>query len=66
MQRTNIAANELTNISSVTPSKVYNLLDKSQHNVSITTIKILYDGLEMSLGEFFSSEEFDSLEQEIE
>lgn len=61
-----IAANELANISGVTPSTVYSLLDERRQNVSITTIKILCDGLEMSLGEFFSSSEFDNLEQEIQ
>lgn len=52
-----IAANELANISGVTPSTVYSLFDERRQNVSITTIKILCDGLEMSLGEFFSSPE---------
>lgn len=61
-----IAANELANISGVTPSTVYSLFDERRQNVSITTIKILCDGLEMSLGEFFSSTEFDNLEQELE
>lgn len=61
-----IAANELANISGVTPSTVYSLFDDNRKNVSIATIKILCDGLDMSLGEFFSSPEFDSLEQEIE
>ncbi|MCC3350791.1 helix-turn-helix domain-containing protein [Ruminococcus albus 8] len=61
-----IAANELANISGVTPSTVYSLFDENRHNVSIKTIKILCDGLEISLGEFFSSSEFDELEQEIE
>ena len=61
-----IAANELANISGVTPSTVYSLLDERRQNVSITTIKILCDGLEISLGEFFSSPEFDNLEQELE
>ena len=60
-----IATNELANISGVTPSTVYSLFSEERRNVSITTIKILCDGLEISLGEFFSSPEFDSLEQEI-
>jgi hypothetical protein len=47
-------------------STVYSLFDDSRKNVSITTIKILCDGLDISLGEFFSSSEFDELEQEIE
>lgn len=61
-----IVANELANISGVTPSTVYSLFDDTRKNVSITTIKILCDSLDMSLGEFFSSPEFDSLEQEIQ
>lgn len=60
-----IATNELANISGVTPSTVYSLFDEKRRNVSITTIKILCDGLEITLGEFFSSKEFDELEQEI-
>lgn len=61
----NISANELANISGVTPSTVYSLFDEKRHNVSIVTIKILCDGLDISLGKFFSSPEFDALEQEL-
>ena len=61
-----IAPNQLANISGITPSTLYSLLDDSRKNVSITTIKILCDGLEMTLGEFFTSPEFNELEQEIE
>ena len=60
-----IAANELANISGVTPSTVYSLFDDKRQNVSITTIKMLCDGLDMTLGEFFSTPEFEELEQEI-
>ena len=60
-----IAANELANISGMTPSTVYSLFDEKRKNVSITTIKILCDGLEISLGDFFSSKEFEELEQEL-
>lgn len=62
----NIVPNELANISGITPSTVYSLFNEKRKNVSITTIKILCDGLEISLGEFFSSPEFDNLDQEIE
>ena len=61
-----IAANELANRSGVTPSTVYSLFDEKRKNVSITTIKILCDGLDLSLGAFFSSPEFEHLEQEIQ
>ena len=60
-----IKANELANLSGVTPSTVYSMLDASRKDISIITIKKLCDGLDMSLGEFFSTPEFDALEQEI-
>ena len=60
-----IKANELANLSGVTPSTVYSMLDSSRRDVSITTIKKLCDGLDLTLGEFFSTQEFDELEQEI-
>ena len=61
----NIKINELANISGVTPSTAYSMMDESRRDVSITTIKKLCDGLEITLGEFFSTAEFDNLEQEI-
>lgn len=61
-----IKANELANLSGVTPSTVYSLLDEKRRDVSIRTIKKLCDGLGITLGEFFSAPEFDSLEQEIQ
>lgn len=60
-----IKANELATLSGVTPSTVYSMLDASRRDVSIVTIKKLCDGLEITLGEFFSTPEFDELEQEI-
>ena len=61
----NIKINELANISGVTPSTAYSMMDSSRRDVSIRTIKKFCDGLEITLGEFFSTEEFDSLEQEL-
>ena len=60
-----ITVNELANLSGITPSTVYSLLDVRRRDVSIITIKKLCDGLEMTLGEFFSTPEFDGLEQEL-
>ena len=60
-----ISPNELANISGITPSTVYSLLDQRRRDVSISTIKKLCDGLEITLGSFFSTPEFDSLEQEL-
>lgn len=61
----NMKINELANISGVTPSTAYSMLDERRRDISITTIKKFCDGLEITLGEFFSTDEFDSLEQEI-
>ena len=61
----NITMNELANISGVTPSTAYSMLDESRRDISILTIKKFCDGLEITLGDFFSTDEFDNLEQEI-
>ncbi len=60
-----IKANELATLSGVTPSTVYSMMDERRRDLSILTIKKLCDGLDMTLGEFFSTPEFDALEQEI-
>lgn len=60
-----IKPNELATSSGVTPSTVYSMLDSRRRDVSIVTIKKLCDGLDITLGKFFSSPIFDSLEQEI-
>ena len=65
MTQRNIRPNELANLSGVTPSTVYSMLDDRRKELSINTIKKLCDGLEITLGEFFSTEMFDNLEQEI-
>lgn len=61
----NIKPNELATLSGLTPSTVYSVLDSRRKDISIVTIKKLCDGLDLTLGEFFSTPEFDALEQEI-
>ena len=61
-----IRINELANISGVTASTAYSMLDARRRDISIITIKKFCDGLDISLSEFFSSPIFDSLEQEIQ
>ena len=61
-----IAINELAGISGVSPSTVYSILDARSKNPGTVTIKKLCDGLEITLGQFFSTPEFDALEQEIQ
>ena len=61
----NIKINELANLSGVTPSTAYSMMDAARRDISIITIKKFCDGLDITLGEFFSAPEFDNLEQEI-
>lgn len=58
--------NELATLAGVTPSTVYSMMDARRRDVSIVTIKKLCDGLEITLGTFFSAPEFEALEQEIQ
>lgn len=61
----NIKINELAYRSGVTPSTAYSMMDPKRRDISIVTIKKFCDGLDITLGDFFSTPEFDALEQEI-
>lgn len=61
----NIAINALANISGVSPSTVYSMLNEKSKNPGVISIKKLCDGLEISVREFFDCDLFDGLEQEI-
>lgn len=61
----NITINKLATLSALPPSSVKNILYRKSQNPKLLTIKMLCDGLDITLGEFFSSPEFDGLEQEI-
>ena len=61
----NIAVNTLANISGVSPSTVYSILNEKSQNPGVVSIKKICDGLNISIREFFDSELFDGLEQEI-
>jgi transcriptional regulator with XRE-family HTH domain len=64
-EKKNISINKLANISGVPPSTLKNILYKKSNNPGVVTIKKLCDGFGITLGEFFSTKEFDILEQEI-
>ena len=64
-QKQNIKINELAYRSGVTPSTAYSMMDPKRRDISIVTIKKFCDGLGITLGEFFSTTDFDDLEQEI-
>ena len=65
MKEKNMKTNELANRAGVTPSSVYSMLDPRRKEVSVNLVKKLCDGLEMTMGQFFSAKVFDDLEQEI-
>ena len=60
-----ITINKLATESGVAPSTIKNVLYGKSTNPGIVTLKKLCDGLEISLIDFFNTEEFANLEQEI-
>ena len=60
-----ISLNKLANLSGLSPSSLKNILYGKSQNPTIRTVKIICDGLGITLGDFFSTAEFNSLEQEI-
>lgn len=57
--------NKLATESGVAPSTIKNVLYGKSQNPGIVTLKMLCDGLEITLTDFFDTEEFRKLEQEI-
>ncbi len=64
-QERNITPNKLSTISGMTQSTINNIINTGSKNPTISTIKKICDGLEISLSEFFDDDIFNSLEQEI-
>ena len=61
----NITVNAMSNHAGVTQSTVNDIVNGTTYNAGVATIKKLCDGLNISVREFFDSELFDDLEQEI-
>lgn len=61
----NLTPNGLSNIAAVPQSTIKSILNGESRNPGAVTIKKLCDGFDITLGEFFSTKEFDELEQEI-
>ena len=60
-----ITINKLSNISGVTQSTVNNIVCGRNNSTTISTIKKLCDGLDISIQDFFDSPVFNNLDQEI-
>ena len=61
----NISINKLSTISGVTQSTVNNIVSGRNHSTTVSTIQKLCDGLGITIDEFFHSDLFAGLEQEI-
>ena len=61
----NITLNKLAIISGVTQSTLNNIMSGRNNSTTVSTVKKLCDGLEISIIEFFDSGIFEGLEQEI-
>ena len=62
----NLSVNALARLSALPPGTVKNILNGASRNPGIVTLKILCDGLGISLSDFFDTPSFRGLEQEIQ
>ncbi len=60
-----ITVNKLANISGVTQSTVNDIVNHKAKNIGVVTIKKLCDGLDMTITDFFDTDTFRELEQEL-
>ena len=61
-----ISINRLSSMSGVTQSTVNNIVSGRNHSTTISTIKKLCDGLGITIEDFFHSDLFRELDQEIQ
>ena len=61
----NITINKLSTMSGITQSTLNNIVSGRNNSTTISTIKKICDGLEITIIDFFNSPLFEELEQEI-
>ncbi len=64
-KKNRITVNKLSTICGITQSTLNNIISGRNNSTTIATIKKICDGLEISIADFFNSNIFDNLEQEI-
>lgn len=64
-QEQDISINALCTRSGVTQSTVNNIISRRNNSATISTIKKLCDGLGITIQDFFNSDLFSNLEQEV-
>ena len=62
----NITVNKLATISGITQSTLNNIVSGRNNSTTVSTVKKICDGLEISVQEFFDDDLFKDLEQEIQ
>ena len=65
-EKKKITPNALSYIAGVPQSTIKSILNNESKNPGIVTIKKICDGLEISIPNFFNTDIFGNLEQEIE
>ena len=65
LEERKMSIHKLAMESAVAPSSIKNILYGKSQNPGIVTIKLLCDGFGISLTDFFNTENFKKLEQEI-
>ncbi len=61
----NLSVNKLSSISGVTQSTVNNIISGRNNSTTVSTLQKLCDGLGITIQDFFRSDLFVGLEQEI-
>lgn len=61
----NITPNALSYLAGISQSTVKSILNGESKNPGIVTLKKICDGLDISIVDFFDTEDFKNLEQEI-
>ncbi len=61
----NITINKLGTVSGITRSTINNIVGGRNNSTTISTIKKICDGLDISIIDFFDDDIFKNLEQEI-
>ena len=65
-RKKNISINKLSTMSGVTQSTVNNIVSGRNRSATISTIKKLCDGLGITIEQFFDSDLFRDLDQELQ
>ncbi|MBD5082265.1 MAG: helix-turn-helix transcriptional regulator [Ruminococcaceae bacterium] len=61
----NITPNALSYAAGISQSTIKSILNGESVNPGVVTIKKICDGFDITIGEFFNTEEFNALEQEL-